>query len=138
MPNKTVNVDSGDIRVAGPSNDQIITPMILPGDGVPLCLDLPDDDMSGIEENHCRPPEEVLKSKSGHKADIWVAAIAVSTYSEAKVRHLHILSRHGITPNSKGSSTDETQTGPLMTGFTSQSWLLYWDILHQSSAKRRD
>jgi hypothetical protein len=138
MPNKTLNVDSGDRRVAGPSNDELITPMILPGDGVPLRLDFPDDDMSGIEEKHCRPPEEVLKSKSDHKADIWAAAIAVSTYFEAKERHLHILSRHGITPNPKGSSTDETQMEPLMTGSTSQSWFLCWDTLRQSSARRRD
>jgi hypothetical protein len=79
MPNKTLNVDSGDRRVAGPSNDELITPMILPGDGVPLRLDFPDADMSGIEEKHCRPPEEVLKSKLDHKADIWVAAVAVGT-----------------------------------------------------------
>lgn len=79
LPNKTFNVDSGGSQVAGPSNDEIITPMILPGDGVPLRLDFPDDDMSGIEEKHCRPPEQVLKSKSDHKADIWTTAVVVST-----------------------------------------------------------
>ncbi|KAJ6185341.1 hypothetical protein N7519_006642 [Penicillium mononematosum] len=84
MPNKTLNVDSGDRRVAGPSNDELITPMILPGDGVPLRLDFPDDDMSGIEEKHCRPPEEVLKSKSDHKADIWAAAIAAWNYTKSQ------------------------------------------------------
>ncbi|KAK4868588.1 hypothetical protein LT330_006790 [Penicillium expansum] len=81
MPNATFNVDSGDRRVAGPSNDELITPMILPGDGVPLRLDFPDEDMSGIEEKHCRPPEQVLKSKSDHRADIWATAIVAWNYA---------------------------------------------------------
>lgn len=80
MPNKSFNADSGDRRVAGPSNDEIITPMILPGDGVPLRLDFPDDDMSNIEEKHSRPPEQVLKSKSDHRADIWAIAVVVGTF----------------------------------------------------------
>lgn len=81
MPNEKFNVDSSDRLVAGPSNDEIITPMILPGDGVPLRLDFPDDDMSNIEEKHCRPPEQVLKSKSDYRADIWATALVVSTLS---------------------------------------------------------
>lgn len=80
MPNETFNVDSSDRRVAGPSSAEIITPMILPGDGVPLRLNFPDDDMSGIEEKHCRPPEQVLKSKSDHRADIWATAVVVGTF----------------------------------------------------------
>lgn len=78
MPNATFNV-SNNRQVAGPSNDELLTPMILPGDGVPLRLDFPGDDMSGIEEKHCRPPEQVLKSKSDHRAEIWGTAVVVST-----------------------------------------------------------
>ncbi|KAJ5563071.1 hypothetical protein N7535_002485 [Penicillium sp. DV-2018c] len=58
---------------AGPRNDQLIAPMILPGDGVPLTFDFPGDDdgMSEIAEDHMRAPEEVLRSKINYKTDIW-------------------------------------------------------------------
>ncbi|QQK43614.1 Serine/threonine-protein kinase DCLK [Penicillium digitatum] len=84
MPNATLNVDSGDRRIAGPSNGELLTPMILPGDGVPLRLDFLDDDMSRIEEKHDRPPEQVLKSKSDHKADIWATAVAAWNYTSSQ------------------------------------------------------
>ncbi|OQE35477.1 hypothetical protein PENCOP_c013G05072 [Penicillium coprophilum] len=83
-PNEAFNVASDHRRDAGPSNDELITPMILPGDGVPLRLDFPDSDMSGIVEKHSRPPEEVLKSKSDHRADIWAAALVAWDYTSSQ------------------------------------------------------
>ncbi|KAJ5958047.1 uncharacterized protein N7479_005197 [Penicillium vulpinum] len=84
MPNAALNVGSDHRRVAGPSNDELITPMILPGDGVPLILNFPDNEMSGIVEKHCRSPEQVLKSKCDHRADIWATAIAAWNYTSSQ------------------------------------------------------
>ncbi|KAJ5512052.1 hypothetical protein N7463_001604 [Penicillium fimorum] len=75
-PNETFNLASDHRRGAGPSNVELITPTILPEDGVPLRLDFPDNDMPGIIEKHSRPPEQVLKSKCDHRADIWGTAVA--------------------------------------------------------------
>ncbi|KAJ5365979.1 hypothetical protein N7517_008865 [Penicillium concentricum] len=83
-PNEVFNFTSTNRRHTGPSNHELITPMILPGDGVPLHLDFPDNDMPGIIEKHCRPPEQVLKSKCDHRADIWAIAFAAWDYTSSQ------------------------------------------------------
>ncbi|KAJ5837107.1 hypothetical protein N7447_003133 [Penicillium robsamsonii] len=83
-PNEAFNVASDHGRSAGPINVGLITPTILPGDGVPLRMDFPDNEMPGIVEKHCRPPEQVLKSKCDHRADIWATAVAAWNYTSSE------------------------------------------------------
>ncbi|KAJ5443027.1 hypothetical protein N7445_004778 [Penicillium cf. griseofulvum] len=84
MPNKAFDVSPSDRQGSGASNIQLITPMILPGDGVPLCMEFPDDDMPGIVEKHCRSPEQVLESKWDHKTDIWAVAVTAWNYTSSQ------------------------------------------------------
>jgi non-specific serine/threonine protein kinase len=56
-----------------------LTTTLLPGDGVPLFIDYPDDDAkAGLVAKHIRAPEEILKSPWDYKVDIWSVAICVS------------------------------------------------------------
>ncbi|KAJ5795294.1 hypothetical protein N7457_001893 [Penicillium paradoxum] len=83
-PNKSLDAECDREIIGSPSNEELITPMILPGDGVPLRLDSQDHDTSGIAEKHSRSPEEVLKSKYNHKTEIWHIGLLAWNYASSQ------------------------------------------------------
>ncbi|KAJ5146519.1 uncharacterized protein N7515_001083 [Penicillium bovifimosum] len=105
-PNKHLDANTDRARVAGPSNGQPITPIILPGDGVPLTFHFPDEDKSDIAENHSRSPEEILKSKVTYKTDIW--AIGMTAWRSTNFQEM-INGR-----NSNGAFDDRVHVAELV------------------------